>query len=72
MREGEYSVVEFYTNGYHAYVARWLDAEGAVNLARRCTDAATVIGGLVHKVIITDGGDCTNFVWEYGKGVTFK
>jgi len=25
----------------------------------------------VVKVIITDGGDHTNFVWEYGKGITY-
>ena len=53
------------------YVERWLDAKSAVNLAKRCTDAATVVSGFVVKVIITDGGDNTVFQWEHDKGVTF-
>jgi len=27
--------------------------------------------GMVKRVIVTDGGDMTNFHWEYGKGVVF-
>jgi hypothetical protein len=69
--DGEFSVVEFYDNGYHAYVKRWLDAESAVNLAKRCTDAAAACKGRIIKVIITDGGDFTVFQWEHDKGVTF-
>jgi hypothetical protein len=71
MSDGKFSVCEFYDDGYHAYVERWLDAESAVNLAKRCTDAAIVADGLVVKVIVTDGGDDTVFQWERGKGVTF-
>jgi hypothetical protein len=71
MSDSEFSVVEFYSDGYHAYVERRLDAKNAVSLAKRCTDAATVASGFVVKVIITDGGDNTVFQWEHGKGVTF-
>ena len=71
MSDSEFSVVEFYSDGYHAYVERRLDAKNAVNLAKRCTDAAMVASGFVVKVIITDGGDNTVFQWELGKGVTF-
>ena len=71
MSDSEFSVVEFYSDGYHAYVERRLDAKNAVNLAKRCTDAAMVASGFVVKVIITDGGDNTVFQWEHGKGVTF-
>jgi hypothetical protein len=71
MSEREFSVVEFYSDGYHAYVERWLDAKSAVNLAKRCTDAATVVSGFVVKVTITDGADNTVFQWEHDKGVTF-
>jgi hypothetical protein len=69
--DGEFSVVEFYYNGSHAYVERWLDAESAVKLAKVCSDGATAAEGFVVKIIITDGGDNTVFQWEQGKGVTF-
>ena len=70
--EREFSVVEFYDSGYHAYVEPcWLDAKGAVELSKRCTDAATAAEGFVNKVIIVDGGDNTVFEWQRGKGVTF-
>lgn len=72
MSQGEFNVVEFYDDGYHAYVERWLDAESAVRLARRCTEKVAARQGWISKVIITDGGDDTVFVWEHGKGVTFK
>jgi hypothetical protein len=68
--DGEFSVVEFYDDGFHAYVERWLDAKSAVMLAKRCTDRAMVTGHIA-KVVITDGGDNTCFEWQYGKGVTF-
>jgi len=42
-----------------------------VELAKRCTDAATAAEGFVNKVIIVDGGDNTVFEWQRGKGVTF-
>ena len=28
--------------------------------------------GTTQRVIITDGDDCTNFEWQFGKGITFK
>jgi len=42
-----------------------------VELAKRCTDAATAAEGFVNKVIIVDGGDNTVFEWQPGKSVTF-
>ena len=71
LNRDEFSVVEFYVNGTHRYVERWLPAKEAVELAKRCTDAAELAGSLVTRVIITDGGDFTVFQWEQGRGVTF-
>jgi hypothetical protein len=71
MSDGEFSVAEFYSDGFHAYVERWLDAESAVRLAKRCTEKPAATQGWIRKVIITDGGDDTMFQWEHSKGVTF-
>jgi hypothetical protein len=69
MSEGEFSVVEFYDDGTHAYVERWLDAEHAVKLASKLAQQQR---DSVDRIIITDGGDFTVFEWTKGKGVTFK
>jgi len=62
----EFSVVAFYDAGWHEYIARELDAEDAVNLAKSCT-----AGACVERVIVTDGGDHTVLEWKRGEGVTF-
>jgi hypothetical protein len=71
MSHGEFSVAEFYDDGTHAYVERWIDGESAAKLAKRCTQKPAVRLGIIIKVIITDGGDDTVFQWERGKGVTY-
>jgi hypothetical protein len=72
----EFSVVEFYDNGRHAYVARGLGPRAAVFLAKGVVDIAEDDDPdpnrlVTVKVIITDGGDFTVFSWERGKGVVF-
>ena len=64
----EFSVAVFYDDGTHAYIERWLSPRMAVKQAR------IVIANVapdIAKVIITDGGDDTVFLWERGKGVVF-
>jgi hypothetical protein len=71
MADGEFSVVQFFVDGSHEYVRRYVDAEEAVKAAHHyCYSVGAKIGTTV-KVIITDGGDCTNFLWEYSKGVVY-
>jgi hypothetical protein len=69
----EFSVCEFYDDGYHAYVERWIGAKDAVLLAAKIAKEVRhpAYKGPVTKVIITDGDDFTVFAWERGKGVTF-
>lgn len=67
----EFSVAVFYDDGTHSYVGNWMSAKNAVELAKAVTDRAAMLPSL-DKVIITDGGDHTVFMWERGKGVTFK
>lgn len=68
----EFSVVQFFSNGTYEYVRRFVGAEEAVKAAKHYTESVGARMGMVEKVIITDGGDCTCFQWEHGKGVTFK
>lgn len=67
----EFSVAQFFVDGSYEYVRRWVSAEEAVKAAKIYTENVAAHLGIVRKVVITDGGDHTNFQWEYGKGVTY-
>jgi len=69
--EGEFSVALFFENGTYEYIRRWVGAQEAVETAKRCTDSSMLAHSRVCRVIITDGGDFTNFEWISGKGVTY-
>jgi hypothetical protein len=68
---GEFNVCQFFPDGTHEYVVRWVDAETALVTAQRYTHCPAAQIGMIVKVIITDGDDFTNFQWEFGKGVTY-
>lgn len=69
---GEFSVCQFFTDGTYEYVRRYVSAEEAVMAFKHYTDnVATKVGGIVERVIITDGGDLTNLEWRAGKGFTY-
>jgi len=69
--DGEYSVCQFFKSGEYEYVRRWVGIEEAVKAAKHYSDSVAARCGMVCKVIVTDGGDCTNLVWELGKGLTY-
>jgi len=71
MSEGEFSVAQFFADGTHEYVRRFVGDEEAVKAAHHYTHNVAARRGLVIRVIITDGGDCTVFEWKFGEGVTF-
>jgi hypothetical protein len=66
----EFSVFVYDEDRSYA-VERWLNAEDAVRLAHLCSLSGAARRGHIQRIIITDGGDHTVFVWETGKGVTF-
>ena len=68
---GEFSVVQFFEDGTYEYVRRNVGPAEAVETARRYTESVGAQIGTTRRVIITDGGDFTNFEWRYGKGVTY-
>lgn len=71
--EGEFSVYHFSSpalGDIQECVRRWVGPEEAVEAAKHyCTSVAAQLGFTV-RVIITDGGDNTNFEWIRGKGYT--
>lgn len=71
MSDGEFSVVQFFHDGFHEYVTRFVDIETALGVAKRYTSNVAAEVGITRRVIITDGGDCTVFEWKAGEGVTW-
>jgi hypothetical protein len=71
MSAGEFSVAQFFQDGTYEYVRRYVDAEEAVTAAKHYTTSVGAQLGTTVRVIITDGGDFTNFEWQFGKGVTY-
>lgn len=69
---GEFSVVQFFASGESEYVRRNIDAKTAVEAAHHYCNSVGAQIGTTTRVIITDGGDCTNFEWIFGRGVVFK
>lgn len=69
--KGEFSVWLFFSDGTQHPELEWVDmktaAEKAVSMSR---GVAARLGQLV-RIIITDGGDCIAFEWQFGKGVVF-
>lgn len=68
---GEYSVCQFFANGSYEYVRRFVSAEEAGAAFRHYCTSVGARMGLTARVIITDGGDCTNAEWKFGEGITF-
>lgn len=69
--ENEFSVWIFFPDGSHIDEGRFLKDQDAVQLAYEVTKRPAAQAGIIKRVIITDGGDCTCFEWQFGKGVTY-
>jgi hypothetical protein len=70
MATGEFSVYHWGVDGSYVAEVKYVDGETAVNKAKFLTTNVAGRCGLTTKVMITDGGDCAVFIWEYGKGIT--
>jgi len=69
--DNEFSVCQFFEDGTQEYVRRYVSAEEAVEAFKHYTNSVAVKMGMVTRVIITDGGDCCNAEWIYGKGIVY-
>jgi hypothetical protein len=67
----EFSVYQFFQDGSYERVREFVSAEEAVKAAKHYCSSVAAQTGIVQRVIVTDGGDHTNFEWQYGKGITF-
>lgn len=71
MSTGEFSVYQFFEDGSHEQVRRGVAAEDAVQAALHYCNCVAAKMGITKRVIITDGGDFTNFEWKHGEGVVY-
>jgi len=65
----EFSVYQFYPNKQYRPIVRFVDSDTAAKIAKNIIEGPSCECGVVDRVIITDGGDCTIFEWQYGKGI---
>lgn len=65
----EFSVWKFYADGTNTPIHRFIGPLKAVTSAMECMNSEDALSGKIVKVIITDGGDFTNFEWRHGEGV---
>jgi hypothetical protein len=68
---GKFSVYQFFEDGSYEAVRRFVGAEEAVKAAKHYSEGVGARLGVTRRVIITDGGDYTNFEWRFGEGVTY-
>ena len=69
--QNEFSVCQFFEDGTYEYVRRMVGAQEAVEASKHYTTSVGARLGLTRRVIITDGGDCINFEWKFGEGITY-
>jgi hypothetical protein len=67
----EFSVYQFFPGGSYEAVKRFVGPQEACATAHQCCTSLGARIGTTQRVIITDGGDCINFEWQFGKGITF-
>lgn len=67
----EFSVYQFFPDGSYEKVREFVSAEEAMSAFKHYTSSVGAQIGTTKRVIITDGGDCINMEWEYGKGITY-
>jgi hypothetical protein len=70
-QKGEYSVTQFFSKTQYETVRNHVSVEEAVKAFNFYTSNVAANVGLTIRVIITDGGDCINYEWQYGKGIVF-
>jgi hypothetical protein len=66
-----FSVYAFFPDETSMLDLDHVDAETAVNAAKRLTESLGARMGTTRRVIIVDADDNTCFMWVFGKGVVF-
>lgn len=68
---GEFSVAQFFPDGSHEYVRRYVNAEEAMKAFVTYTNNPASKIGITKRVIITDGGDFIAAEWKHGEGLVY-
>jgi len=71
MSDTQYSVNCEFSDGTQTYTKRWVTVEEATGEFEHVISSVAAKTGLLKRVIITDGGDMTNAIWEQGKGIVY-
>jgi hypothetical protein len=74
MSEELFSVYQMFSEkagGMTEKVRELVPAQQAIEAFAHYTNSVGAKLGIVERVIVTDGGDCTNVEWRYGKGYTY-
>jgi hypothetical protein len=69
--DNQFSVYWWDADGGQHDELRFVDGEKAVSACRRLTHGPAAMLGIVDRVIITDGGDCTCFEWKKELGLVW-
>ncbi|RPH74012.1 hypothetical protein EHM76_04405 [bacterium] len=71
MSRGEFSVVQFFQDDSYEKVRERVDVQEAWKAFEHYTNNVACKIGITKRVIITDGGDCTNVEWINGQGIVY-
>jgi hypothetical protein len=71
MAHGEFSVYQFFKTGEYERVREYVDVQEATDAFAHYTHNVACRMGIIDRVIITDGGDCTVAEWVHGKGLVW-
>jgi hypothetical protein len=61
----EFSVYQYFPDESYERVKSFVSAEEAVRAAYHCATSVGAKIGTTRRVIITDGGDCIAFEWQF-------
>ena len=67
-----FSVWQFFEDGTNEQVRSDVSVAEAMLAVEHYTDNVAAKIGVTRRVIVVDDGDCINFEWKYGEGVTFR
>jgi len=70
-QRGEFSVVQYFIDDSYERVREFVSAEEAMKAFQHYITCVGARIGTTKRVMITDGGDCTNALWEFGKGLVY-
>jgi len=71
MDDETFNVVQFFEGNLSDYICRGVSPEDAMRTLGDYSRRPAAKIGIIKRLIVTDGGDCTNAEWRFGEGFTF-